>query len=624
MDVSKFLFPTELAITTTNIKKVLLIGSCLTESYFNYFGNMLPKIHFEWIPFNNIAELPEKDSDEILGYDAQYIQLPLRSVVSDEIINFGAFIELQAGDGWLASAKQMLAAMLEASLAYNTKASLLTFVSNFSVPQAPVAGALDQTGTQRDFSYIVQKLNDELARLVSTKSNVYLADVNSIGNSLGKRFFLDDVISFYSHASCWNYENAQHDVMMVENSNHLARIEPIPRLEDVYALDFDQMMRAIWRQIESLYRTVHQIDAVKLVIFDLDDTLWRGQAAEHYGENGPWPMEHGWPVGMWEAVQHLRSRGIITAICSKNDENLVRSRWRRCVPLPWLDLEDFPLREINWRPKSENIARIIANASLTPKSVVFVDDNPVERESVKAALPEIRVIGSNPYETRRILLWSPETQIATRSAESKAREQSIRTMQVREADRAAMTRAEFLQALGCVVRLDELHSIEASDFTRAFELLNKTNQFNTTGKRWNASEMRAFVERNGKIFTFTVRDKYTNYGLVGVVLLEKGVFEQFAMSCRVLGLEIETSVINFILAHERRLDPNAGFAARVVETPTNMVCRDVFLKCGFRACEEGGDALQKFEGEVGDVASHLEIEDAIGGPAVAQISEPAE
>jgi FkbH-like protein len=282
-------------------------------------------------------------------------------------------------------------------------------------------------------------------------------------------------------------------------------------------------------------------------------------------------------------VQHLRARGIITAICSKNDEGLVRTRWSRAV-LPWLTLDDFALRAINWRPKAENIADIIARASVTARSTLFVDDNPVERASVKAAHPDIRIIGSNPYVTRRILLWSPETQLAFRSAESANRETSIRQLQARESDRGTLSRETFLATLGCAVTISAVDAESHADFARTLELINKTNQFNTTGVRWTSAQLVYFLSVGGALIVFRVRDKYADYGLVGAVLFRLGLFAQVAMSCRVLGLDIETSVIHAIMRHKA----SPAFHARVFETDANMVCRDLFARCGFSPAAAGG------------------------------------
>jgi FkbH-like protein len=341
---------------------------------------------------------------------------------------------------------------------------------------------------------------------------------------------------------------------------------------------------------------------VKLVIFDLDDTLWRGQIAEHYGQGVSWPRHDGWPAGLWEAVQHLRARGIITAICSKNEESLVRDRWSHSVRDPWITLDDFALREINWRPKAENVGLIIEQTSVTPKSVIFVDDNPVERAAVKAAFPDIRVIGGNPYETRRLLLWSPETQIAVRTAESGVRENSIRQMQVREQARTSMSREDFLASLDCKIELIKIAFSDHKDFARVYELLNKTNQFNTTGKRWTNGQVFGFFKLGGVIYAFRVKDRFTDYGLVGVVLFLHGDFVQLAMSCRVLGLGVETSVISYIMLEAA----TPSFTAKVIETEANIVCRDVFARTGFN---DDGDGRYSFVGEAcrRRIASHLTI-----------------
>ena len=374
--------------------------------------------------------------------------------------------------------------------------------------------------------------------------------------------------------------NDEYDHAPRFNAPPGGRIEPLSGMTDTYDSQAPQMFAAIWRQAECLYRTIHQIDMVKLVIFDLDDTLWRGQIAEHYGDGIPTPAFHGWVVGMWEAVQHLRARGIITAICSKNEESLVRERWHRAV-MPWLALDDFPLREINWRPKADNIAAIISQASVTPRSTIFVDDNPVERESVRAALPGIRILGANPHLTRRILLWSPETQLASRSQETAGREHSIRQLQTRETDRKALSRADFLRTLSCTVDIEPCDGPAHRDYARATELLNKTNQFNTTGIRWTQAQLAAFFDLGGRIHVFRVKDSYTEYGLVGTILYRDGGFAQVAMSCRVLGLEIETSVIHAIMQAAAAEDGQTQFYARVFDTDANKVCRDLFARCGF-------------------------------------------
>ena len=619
MDASEFLFPHDLAVSTTGLRKVLVIGSCMAETYVDHFKMLAPGVSFDYMLYNWPAELPVMDAARIGSYDFQYVQLSLRHVVRDEVLDFAGFLADGVAETVLTRGRQILRLMLDSVLGYNRAHNLLTFVGNFVAPQVPVVGALDQIGQTSDFTAIVRRLNEELAMLVRHYRNVYVADIDTLGSSMGKRWFLDDVVGWYSHAGHWGPHWNDYDLSPRYNALPAGRIDPLPPIESVYESRCAEMFKAVWRQAECMYRTVNQIDMVKLVIFDLDDTLWRGQIAEHYGDGMLSPTWEGWPPGVWDAVHHLRARGIITALCSKNDENLVKARWGRPVP-NWLKLEDFPLRAINWAPKTENVANLIRLASMTPRSAVFVDDNPVERESVRAALPGIRVLGSNPFVTRRILLWSPETQLAFRSAETASREQSIRQLQVRENDRAGLSREEFLRTLQCTVVLREIGSAQHPDFARSLELLNKTNQFNTTGIRWTNAQISILLGIGGRIFAFHVKDKYTDYGLVGTVLYRYGNFVQFAMSCRVLGLEIETSVIQAIMQHVHAEEGLANFSARVVETDVNMVCRDVYSRCGFIPLAEDSGYQVRPAGPIPPVAAHLHLETELFGIHVASTS----
>ena len=112
----------------------------------------------------------------------------------------------------------------------------------------------------------------------------------------------------------------------------------------------------------------------------------------------------GWPVGLWEAAQHLRRRGICVD-ASQNDPHLVQARWHDAAQPPFVSFTDFVIPQIGWRAKAERIQHILNCLSLTPESAVLVDDSRTEREAVKAALPGIREIGEDPLVLRRVLLW---------------------------------------------------------------------------------------------------------------------------------------------------------------------------------------------------------------------------
>jgi FkbH-like protein len=415
-------------------------------------------------------------------------------------------------------------------------------------------------------------------------------DVDSLANSLGKHHFLDDIIYMYTHGAPISPYWSDEDNWPAWTAPERGRIEPVPPIYVTYPDKADDFYEAVYRQMEMSYRIVRQIDQVKLVIFDLDNTMWRGQMAEHYAPGQSHPHSRNWPLGIWETIHHLRWRGILVAICSKNDLATVESRWNSAIDLPWLKLSDFISVKINWKTKVENISDILEETKLTPKSVVFVDDSPVERGSVTAAFPDIRTIGSDPFQTRRILLWSPETQVAKLTRESQNREEMVRQQIVREGERRSMSRQEFLAALECRVHIVDIRSSGQAEFARFMELINKTNQFNTTGKRWTAAETLQFLNGGGRIMVFFVQDKYAEYGLVGAVLVQGTRVVQFVMSCRVLGMEIESAVLSHVvrLIRDASAEPTS-VSGRLVHTDSNGPCRQLFSNAGFAADPTDGE-----------------------------------
>ncbi len=580
LSTAEFLFPNDLQVTPTAVKRVLLVGSCLTELYHRTFQARFPEIQFDYILMHNASDVPETPPSPVESYDFQYLQFPLRTVISDRIVtrlrlSDPSFVEELYADGCA-----IIDAMLEASMAYNKAHGLLAFVSTFIVPQGDIVPSIGKRMGPCDLVALVRRLNDHVAVAVRRYRNVYICDVDAVASSIGKRFFLDDVTGFYAHGSTFG----QDGVDLVPG----ARIETVPHISTFYESKADEFLEAVFLQAVATYRTVRQIDQVKAVVFDLDNTLWRGQIAEDYSpERAPWPRG-GWQIGIWEAIQHLRARGILVAVCSKNDLDVVQRHWDNVIEPPFVRLDDFASLKIDWKPKAENIEEICREFNILPKSVVFVDDNPVEREAVRFAMPDIRTIGSNPYLTRRILLWAPETQVAELTAETAGREASIRGAIKRERNRAQMSRQEFLASLECIVAFIPVTSVEQPEFARVLELTNKTNQFNTTGKRWTMGETSAFMAGGGSILAFRVMDKFSDYGLVGVLYVKDGVIVQYVMSCRVLGMDVEVAALARV-ASLVRADADREITAELLETAANGPCRDVFSRAGFEEIACAGE-----------------------------------
>jgi FkbH-like protein len=579
MESQDFLFPRDLEVVPTTLTRILIIGSCLSEVYVRQFGAINPQLQCDHILFNHATELPEIPSPPE-SYQLQYVQIPLRSVLTDSLLRVARLHDAAEQEAIYRMAEENLTQSLDAALAYHRAFGLLTLVAGFIVPQGQTSSSLSAQNTRADLRYLVAHLNRLLAARVSRLSGVFFADVDMLGATLGKRYFLDDSMVFYAHGSLFYPDWSGHEEMPQWTAPAPGRIEPLRPLGETYESRVDEFLRAVYRQIVFIYRAVLQTDAVKVVIFDLDNTLWRGQLAEHYRSGLEWPYTDGWPLGLWEAVHHLQARGIATTLCSKNDHETVASKWDEVVQPPFLKLTDFLNPKINWRPKAENIAEILAELNLTAASALFVDDSPIERESVRAALPGIRVIGGDPFVVRRILLWSAETQVVRITDETRHRQQRLQENIVRDARRRGVTTEEFLATLQTSIQCIEIRSVEQTEFNRAFELVNKTNQFNTTGKRWNFQECQAFLALGGRILAFSVSDKFSSHGLVGVVFINADVVVQFVMSCRILGMGIELAVLARIVT-DLRGSGGLPVQASILKTESNSPCRDLFSRAGF-------------------------------------------
>jgi FkbH-like protein len=567
-----FLNPCDLSVTTAPIRRIALIGSCFLQSW-GFHENNPSNCVADVIVANNAGEMPEPPGgDGEQPYDFQVIQVPLRSVLKDaalwHIPNGSRELHQQAFD----QACEYLAFQLKTRMQWNLKNGMLTFVANFLVPQRNLLGCLLPRFNLSNPEFFIHKLNEHLERLVGSYRNAYILDADRIAASIGRRFLQDDIVG----AVCHNSLLGLPDV----DTTRIERMEGMAAYFDVTSRE--SFRYALWSEINAMFRTVRQVDSVKLVVVDLDDTLWNGVSGD-VAEVDPHMVE-GWPLGFVEALCYLKKRGILLAIASKNDEQRIRHIWPKIFGTR-LSLADFAATRINWKSKAENLADMMSTMNLLPRSVIFIDDNPVERASIRHAFPEIRVLGRHPYYLRQTLLWSSETQVVSITDESSQRTEMMKAQFEREDKRTELSREEFLNAAAPTFQMMVIGSTSHPRFARALELINKTNQFNTTGRRWTLEECDGFLRAGGVFHAFSVADSYTAYGLAGVVLLKDATIVQWVMSCRVLGYEIEQAVMAAIVESVR-----AGFRTEIhgheihghlVETEVNFPCRDLFAKCGF-------------------------------------------
>jgi FkbH-like protein len=588
-----FLSPQDLRHSASGMRRVLLIGSCTAEILHSKFDL---DCEVDFILTNNYAELGEPPRP-IEDYDLQIIQLPLRSLLWDTELWERPYTDAAAHKRLFEEVCTRLSMQLNAAFKWGAKYNILTFVSNFLVPMQNHLGRLLPRYDFRNSVYFIEKLNEHLDGEVSARSNCFVLDVDKISAAMGRGGVQEDVIGWLAHGAVMPLIMPDPD-----------RIEPARELSAYYPATSLDFMAGIWAEVDAMYRTVRQVDQVKMVVIDLDDTLWSGTLGDT-DDPGPQMVEHKlWPMGVIEALHVLKKRGVLLGVISKNDESRVREVWGEI--LGWrLSLDDFAVVKINWRPKTQNMQEILEVANLLPKSVVFVDDNPVERAAMQAEFPDLRLLDGAHYFWKRALIWGPELEVAFVSDESAQKTGMIQAQVVREESRAtAPSREQFLNSLSLKIEIIEIKGAWDKRLNRVVELINKTNQFNTTGERWPLEKLAAALGDGLQIFAFKAEDKFSAYGLVGAALIQGDAIVQYVMSCRVAGLDIETTFVS-VLCEFIRTRARRRPIAIWKETGANRICRDLYAKCGF--VQEGEIWLAP--NRLGARAAHILVSGALAG-----------
>jgi FkbH-like protein len=567
VEAADFCAPKDLEVTAIASPRVLAIGSCFLEGLLGGRVADQAGLRIDFHLVTHLPRFPQRPPAPMEEYDSQLIQVPLRAVMNDATFAHFDYNDLPSYEAAFEHSKEQLSQQLRGRMKWNLEHGTPTFVMNFMTPQFPGMGRFFPRFDLRNIEYYVTCLNQELERLAATYRSTYILDVDRISGSMGRRHIQDDSICVFGH-------NA------IARGGHSLpeRLEPLGTLGEYYDMAPGVPFgHAVLAELRAMHRTLRQVDTVKLVVVDLDDTLWNGVSADS-AEIGQ-QMTEGWPLGVAEALQYLRKRGILLAIISKNDEANIREIWKKLFR-ERLYLSDFSAVRINWRPKHENMSEILRAVDLLPANVVFIDDNPAERAQMQAVFPAMRTIGANPFHIRRILLLAPETQTLGVTAESAQRTAMVQAQIKREADRESLSLEAFKTQQEVRLSLLRMTEIGHPRFARAFELLNKTNQFNTTGRRWTEPEIDGFLAAGGVIAAYEVEDRYTAYGLVGVVLLHGRRIVQWVMSCRVIGLGAEYATMGELVA-EMRGGRDVPITANLIETGLNGPCLGFFQDAGF-------------------------------------------
>ena len=580
--------PLDLQVTPDKGGRYLVIGGCLAQPFPEIGARINPAMQGDFLLLNNLDVLPPIPADQAAAYEFQIIHLPLRTILGSAYFRLPN--ELAAHEEFLRETEEYLERFLANALRLNEERKLTSFVVGFLVPQQNPLGRFQPRYDLRNIVYFIERLNMFLAAQLANRENAWFVDLDQISSGIGKKLCQDDMVWSYTHGTTLSDGDSDHD---------LQRLNAPGLMQHHYEQKWVEFFEATLHEIFAMARTLRGSDPVKLVVVDLDDTLWRGVAAE-----GTLGILEGWPMGFIETLLILKRRGILLGIVSKNDETFIRTNWQRIVQ-GQIALDDFAAIRINFRSKIVNLAGILADLNLRPQNVVMIDDHPVERAAVQAALPKVRVLGQHPYYLKRVLLWAAETQNPSISAESAVRTQMVQAQIKRESARRELPPAKFLATLELEASISRLKSTGDLDMSRALELLNKTNQFNTSGEHHTTESCHRRFVAGHSLYVLQVQDRFTRYGLVGAAWCENGCIEQMVVSCRVLGLQLEDAFLAYVVGAEVREGSSAR--ARLHHTEANMPCRMLYPRNGFTQSVEDGSLWVRSPAEPLRVPAHVTL-----------------
>ena len=409
--------------------------------------------------------------------------------------------------------------------------------------------------TESSFLFQLRKLNYELMSLSSQKPNLYLCDISLIQNQVGKLNFFQPSIYI--------------------NTEMILSIAVLPKVASK-TIDLINTLNGKFK---------------KCVILDLDNTTWGGII----GDDGIENIQIG-SLGIGKAfsefqywIKKLKNRGIIVAVCSKNTESVAKEPFEN-HPDMVLRMADISVFKANWNNKADNIRQIQSILNISFDSMVFLDDNPFERNIVRENIPEI-CVPELPEDPANYLEYLYDLNLFETVSFSSEDTERTKLYQI-EAERVK-THQKFTNEDDFLKNLEmfsDIKSFNKFSIPRVAQLSQRSNQFNLRTIRYTEADIeRISNSKDYTTFSFTLEDKFGDNGLICVVILhhedKRTLFiDTWFMSCRVLKRGMEDFVLNTIVdfAKENELTIIKG---EYIPTKKNEMVKDHYLNLGFEKNE---------------------------------------
>ena len=326
----------------------------------------------------------------------------------------------------------------------------------------------------------------------------------------------------------------------------------------------------------------------RCLICDLDNTLWGGVIGDdgldgiQIGNGDPVSEAH---LDLQKIILEIRNRGVALAICSKNDEKNALLPFKK-HPEMILKEKHFAIIQANWTDKASNIRLISKSLSLGLESMVFLDDNPVERAQVRQELPDVAVpeLPNDPSLYAQTLLAAGYFETISFSKEDKKRAKSYEDNSKRlQLLKTSSNINKFLKDLDMKISFENFNKLGRSRIT---QLINKSNQFNLTTKRYSENKIEQ-LEKNRNFFTRQIRlkDKYGDNGMICVVIFEKQkqkwIIDTWLMSCRVLGRKVELATLYNLIYSAKKYNIKE-IIGKFIPTNRNNLVKNHYKDLGFK------------------------------------------
>ena len=405
--------------------------------------------------------------------------------------------------------------------------------------------------TKNSFIYQLRRLNFLISEFTSTISRISILDISSIQNKIGSKNMFDS--SLYV-----NYGM-------------------------VLSLDSNPIISKNIIDIISSYNSIFK----KCIILDLDNTLWGGII----GDDGIENIKLG-NLGIGKSfvdfqywIKKLKDRGIIICVCSKNNEGVSRNVFIN-HPDMVLSIDDISLFVSNWDSKVDNIKNIQKTLNIGFDSMVFIDDNPYERDSVKENIPFITVPDLPKDPSNYVSFLSNENLFETVTSSNIDKD---RTKLYQTEYKRVKSRSNFTDLSDYMINLDMKSKVELLNLfniPRVSQLSQRSNQFNLRTIRYEEDDLIQIMNSDDSYgLVFDLKDKFGDHGIISFLILKKTstneVFiENWAMSCRVLERGMENFIINYL--QEFCETQNIDFiTSEYLESPKNLLVKNLYDKLGF-------------------------------------------